>query len=326
MNEVLTLLLVILLIYFLECLALVPDSNFVFRVRWLQRWRPSGRLFRIERAHSGIYLSNLFPGFGDISVCAGLRAVPVQDATPEETEKQFHRMLDTRAARRRLRAYRRVLRPLYWDSYLLFAVIFVFFPIVALRFGLWIAFLLVPGFLFGAGHMVFAYRRVHGAFEPDSIRERREKTVGLLFSPLGAMRVPALLLRNSLAGFHPLAVAAASMPPADARQVASHILRQLRFAAVEREGFAQPGASTSDPWMRIVWEWAAEEFGNPESLLGAPEKRFADSVSYCPRCQQEYVRVQGECSDCPGVALANFPPSGKPRKKSSMAHGAKRRR
>lgn len=322
MNEVLTLLAVILLIYFLECLSLVPESNFVFRVRWLRHWTPARNLFRLERTHSRVYLANLFPGLGDIAICASPHSVSGQASTPQESEEKFRRMLDTQAVRRRVRAYKRILRTLYWDSYLLFAVIFLFFPVVALRFGLWIAFLLIPAFLLGAVHMVFAYRRVHRAFEPDSVRERREKTISLLFSPLGAMRVPAFLLRNSLAGFHPLAVAAALMPAHEARQVASQILRQLRFAPLESEDPNQRSDTARDQWITVVWEWAAKEFGNPESLLGPPEKRYPDSISYCPRCQQEYVLSTGECSDCPGIALETFPAP----KVLSPAHNRRRSR
>lgn len=305
MNEVLTLLLVILLIYFLECFSIVPESNFVFRVRWLHRWTPAESLFRIERSQTRIYLSNILPGFGDIAVCA----TPPSGATPAEhgETEQLRRMLDTKAARRRLHAYRRVLRPLYWDSYLMLAVVFLFFPLVALRFGIWIALFLVPAFLLGVVHMVCAFRRVHRAFEPDAVRERREKTVALVFSPLGAMRVPSSLLRNSLAGFHPLAVAAASMPPAEARLVASRILRQLRFDRPEREGLDGPQAQTNDEQITVVWEWAAREFGDLESLLGPPQKRYPDSISFCPRCEQEYVLTAGECSDCPGISLETFP-------------------
>jgi hypothetical protein len=164
----------------------------------------------------------------------------------------------------------------------------------------------------GVVHMVFAFRRVHRAFHPDSAAERREKTIGLLLSPLGAIRVPGLLLRNSMAGFHPLAVAVATLPAVEARQVASRLLRQLQFRVGEPAGLAAGASSNPDAWHTAVWEWVAEEFGDPQALLAAPAKSYRDSVTYCPRCEQEYLLATGECSDCPGVALQPFPASTAP--------------
>ncbi len=40
--------------------------------------------------------------------------------------------------------------------------------------------------------------------------------------------------------------------------------------------------------------------------LLAPTQREENSISYCPRCQCQFVVSAVECPDCPGVGLVDF--------------------
>lgn len=302
MNEVLTFVGVLLLIYFLECIAWVPEASFVFRSRWMRNWKPANSLLPAERFGHRVYLANPIPAYGDLAVCEPLRP-NVDRAGPEGFEQRLRRMLDTKSARRRLWHFRRVVRPLYLDSYLLFSLVFVAFPIVAWRLGMWVSLLLLAPFLLITANTVYSFRRIHRVFEPHAKADRREKTLALVLSPLGAIRAPALLLRSVMAGFHPLAVAAAEMPKEDARRFAARVLRDMKFS---QEKGAEDTNTTQTRWHEAVWEWARKEFGDPEALTGPPLKKFDRSVTYCPRCEQEYVVTEGECADCGGVALERF--------------------
>jgi hypothetical protein len=90
------------------------------------------------------------------------------------------------------------------------------------------------------------------------------------------------------------------MPHEEARRFTGRILRDLTFLVQGDEN------RISMEWRSAVWEWTLREFGDPGLLVGPPMRRFRESISYCPRCEQEYVVPVGACADCPGVALKSF--------------------
>ena len=91
------------------------------------------------------------------------------------------------------------------------------------------------------------------------------------------------------------------MPQEEARRFTARILRELAFAQGDDKW-----SSMESEWRSAVWEWTGRQFGDPQLLVGPPVRRFDASLSYCPRCEQEYVVVVGVCVDCPGVALKPF--------------------
>ena len=301
LNEVLGLSLVLWIIYFLECVSWVPETSFVFRTKCMLAWKPANSIFPIERFGNRIFLANPVPGLGDLVVCGPLRPTGASSVSAN-LQEQFRRVLDTQSARRRLRLCRRLVRPLYVDSYLLFALVFGVFPIVAWHLGLFMSLLMLPLFLFLVVNIACTFRRIHCTLKPTALAERREKLIALLLSPVGAIRAPAVLIRQSIADFHPLAVAAAVMPHREARRFTAQILRDLTFSVRDTEN----ESSIETEWRLAVWEWTRKEFGDPGLLVGAPVQRFHASVSYCPRCEQEYVVGVGVCVDCGGVALKPF--------------------
>jgi len=161
---------------------------------------------------------------------------------------------------------------------------------------------ILPAFFFLVANSAYTFLRIHRTLNPSALVDRREKLLALLLSPVGAIRAPGVLIKNSVVEFHPLAVAAAVMPHRDARRFAARILRDLTFATPGDDN----SSSMESEWRSAVWEWTRKEFGNPELLVGPPVRRFSASLSYCPRCEQEYVVAIGLCVDCPGVALKPF--------------------
>jgi len=307
LSDVLILLAVFLLIYLVECLSWIPANRFVFRTTWVRDFAPARSMFPIERFGYRLYLGNLIPGLGDLAVCEPLDPL-LSDGVgkdPEELRQRFLRMLDTQRVRRRLRQCQRIVRPSYTNSWLLLALLFGVFPILAWRLGLTISLLLLPVLLIVLVHNVWSFHRLHRLLEPQAFAERREKTVALALSPLGVIRASSLLLKESIASFHPLAVSAATMPRVEARHFAARVLRELRFS-LDGENVTSEGQAAQSQWRTVVWEWTKKEFGDPETLLGAPEKRSESSVAYCPRCEQEYVVAEGECADCRGIRLRAF--------------------
>lgn len=45
---------------------------------------------------------------------------------------------------------------------------------------------------------------------------------------------------------------------------------------------------------------------NPKDIIGNPKPSSPEVLSFCPCCEAEFVIREGECSDCPGVALMAF--------------------
>ena len=301
MNDVLGVILVLWLIYLVECVAWVPETSFVFRSKFMWAWKPAKSGFPIEKFGHRIFLANPLPGFGELVLCRPLRPLGTSIVS-ENVREQFRQVLDTKSARQQIRLSRRLVRPLYVNSYLYFSLAFGVFPILAWYFGLFACLPLLPVFFFLIANTAYTFRRIYCVLNPTALADRREKLLALLLSPLGAIRAPAVLIKNSITEFHPLAVAAAVMPHEEARRFTARVLRDLTFAAQGDENWS----SMETEWRSAVWQWTQSEFGDPELLVGPPVRRFHTSLSYCPRCEQEYVVTVGVCVDCGGVALKPF--------------------
>ena len=301
MSDVLSISLVLWLIYFVECVAWVPETSFVFRSKFMWAWKPARSIFPVEKFGHRIFLASPLPGFGELLICGPLRP-PLRSMISENLRDQFRQILDTKSARRQILLSRKLVRPLYVNSYLLFCLAFGVYPIISWHLGLFACLWLLPAFFFLVANTAYAFQRIHRTLNPTALADRREKLLALLLSPVGAIRAPAMLIKNSVAEFHPLAVAAAVMPQEEARRFTARILRELAFAAEGDDKWS----SMESEWRSAVWEWTGRQFGDPQLLVGPPVRRFHASLSYCPRCEQEYVVTVGVCVDCPGVALKPF--------------------
>ena len=131
----------------------------------------------------------------------------------------------------------------------------------------------------------------------------------LLLSPASAMRSAEVLLRDGLAAFHPLAVAAA-------------LCTKDRFAALARPMMLalehpMPGEVPGDPAACRIDAWFRKKLLkrlnsllrrleiDPAELL-RPAEPLSDSRSYCPRCHNQFVLAEGTCPDCGGLALVGY--------------------
>ena len=306
MSDVLILLAVFLLIYLVECLSWIPVNRFVFRTTWVRDWAPARSMFPIERFGYRLYLGNLIPGLGDLAVCEPLDPL-LSDGVgkdPEELRQRFLRMLDTQRVRRRLRQCQRIVRPSYINSWLLLALLFGVFPILAWRLGLTISLLLLPVLLIVLVHNVWSFHRLHRLLEPQAFAERREKTVALALSPLGVIRASSLLLKESIAGFRPSRSPAATMPRVEARHFAARVLRELRFS-LDGENVTSEGQAANRSG--VLWSGSGQKKNSaiPKRCWGLRKRDLRAVWRTAPRCEQEYV-AEGECADCRGIRLRVF--------------------
>ena len=124
----------------------------------------------------------------------------------------------------------------------------------------------------------------------------------MLASPPAAARAQAWLARDVLARFHPLAVAAVLAPREDLQRLAEDAWRDLSYPL----GPEDPAAVDDLTAVRSDLKDALRRLARVKELDVDAFERTPDpepSVeAYCPRCLEVYRTVDGECSDCPGVA------------------------
>lgn len=154
--------------------------------------------------------------------------------------------------------------------------------------------------------------RVHRRLAPEASADRRQRFAVICCTPLSAVRAYESLLRDRLADFHPLVVAAVTCETADARDLAAAMLRDIEFpcrALDAADGSMQ--ADNAAAWTRtqvrdrivgIVRELEMSE----QAALSAPQPDGADSIAYCPRCHTQFVRNVDACPHCPGVPVRAF--------------------
>ncbi len=90
-------------------------------------------------------------------------------------------------------------------------------------------------------------------------------------------------------GGAPLVAAMALCPRAGSVRLA----RWLYFAPADRDDSLRRFLEASDLWPEVV---------------APPDEGEAGATAFCPRCHAQYVRPDGTCSDCSGVALVRRRP------------------
>ena len=165
---------------------------------------------------------------------------------------------------------------------------------------------LLGALLYLLAFTLFEFWRAHRALLPGLRHERRAALVKMAVAPTAAMRAVDGIQRDLLGGFHPIAALAV---PANEAVV-------LRFL---RERLADAPAPVSSPGLEATgegirnWFWTtesdvleslAESVGiHRREIFSAPAASSPSARSYCPRCRQQYVRLEGKCTDCPDATL-----------------------
>ena len=150
----------------------------------------------------------------------------------------------------------------------------------------------------------------HKKLYPARPAERFKMTVEMILPPT-AMRSFHRLAFPSLAGWHPLAVAATLCKPDDLRRVAREFLRDLDHPLGPFGEHWDASARRTETWHRArVRQHAlvllAELEIDPASLLSPPAKEDPAAVSFCPRCEREFSPAASTCTDCGNIPLQPF--------------------
>jgi hypothetical protein len=236
-------------------------------------------------------------------------------ATPEAGREApilgaLRESLDPAAVSARLDEFKTVARCASLAAAALFLYGFVMAPALVWRWGLlplwpWT----LGGLVILCGVNAFAFFRAHRKLHPQLDDERVAHVLMVLLFPPAGMRARDLLSRPLLQRFHPLAVAGALGDPGELKVMVGRAWRELRYPRTE------PPSRTAEAGEVRAWYHRAllaevERFAGrnglqPDQFASAPERSDAECRSYCPRCQAQFTRAEGTCSDC-GVGLVGL--------------------
>lgn len=183
----------------------------------------------------------------------------------------------------------------------------------------WYIFLVVPSVLYLLGGMfllpaivgllvffiipsgVFFYR-AHRRLIDKGTEDLFSVMISILLFPPATIRACDRLSLSLLKGFHPLLLAHRFSIPKQFRRFAGAYLRNVKYPLHEAstpEEDRQEAVTVLKAVEKFLQkhDMSLEEFLDPGSPLNE------ESMAYCPRCLEEYLRSDGTCSDCPGVRL-----------------------
>jgi hypothetical protein len=237
-----------------------------------------------------------------------LRTMP-EKKRAQAIEKRLAAALDFGKASERFAEFERATRILAWACTALFAYLFLFLPLIIDAVGLSRAWpVLLAVLVVMVGFIGWQFRRAHKQLHPEEGDTRWTALMTIMLSPVAAIRANDVVLRDLFASFHPLATARVLCPPDEFRRVAAQTLRDITFPIpATTSGEEDPGAQC-ESWFRERLSAAIRRFLiaaelQAEALLAPPAPSSPHSVSYCPRCCQQYALPRGACADCGGVPL-----------------------
>lgn len=174
----------------------------------------------------------------------------------------------------------------------------------------------LPAFLISyAGLHVIAvgsFFMLHRRFYPQAVQERISVIFTALFVPPQALRLRLHLTSRLVGGLHPLAVALATLPPTHARELAADTVRDLHWPrlAANLPAGATALVRSSLVVLAPVVNAALDRQTPPvpvASLLTPPVRESASACAYCPRCGDQFTRLDACCPH--GAPLVPFTPA-----------------
>lgn len=219
--------------------------------------------------------------------------------------KQF--AMDDAAAR--LREGNDVIQPMRELSSILFLFLFVVTPVLVSSFSLMGLIIPVAAVMVILAVLIgILFYRAHKQLFPAEASERFENLVKMILCPPVSMRAPDILTRNLLAEYSPIVVASLLTGSGEQQFMRAFILdlqHPLKHEVSDEVAEQTIGWTAAEQLNVCLEQVRAGRYLKPEEL-SAPTQREENSISYCPRCQCQFVVSAVECPDCPGVGLVDF--------------------
>ena len=198
----------------------------------------------------------------------------------------------------RLKEAQPLIKPIQSLGLILFLFLFVLTPVLGSFFGLMTLVIPVAIVMVAlAVEIAILFRRAHRKLYPAESAERLESLVKMILCPPVAIRAADILTKNLLAEFSPI-ILAEVLTGSGERQFVRSVILDLKHPLKHE-------LSDANAVETITWA-ANEQVKLCERQALAPTQREENSISYCPRCECQFVVAVVECPDCPGVDLIAF--------------------
>ena len=217
---------------------------------------------------------------------------------------------DTPAALAEFQLFKATVSGLQWLCILLFAVLYLIFPLIAIYTG--VGLMIIPAGIFMfvmTIPLTYEYYVAHRLIFPELRSDRIIHSLKMALCPPVTIRSIDLLTEKLLYKFDILAIAHLFLDKADCDDFCASYVRDLRHPiAVDSE----------NPLVRQTCQWQNETILRLASLVlpsvafviprstASPPRQAADCLSYCPRCLIQLVTKDGSCPECSGVPLIPF--------------------
>jgi hypothetical protein len=216
------------------------------------------------------------------------------------------------AIERQRQRVEKAFQPLRWASWGLMTLTWIAAPILLQFLGIGpMLYAVVPGLVLLMVSNAWGLYRVHRRLFPASDDERLRLVLSACLSPLAAIRSVDLAQKEAVAGFHPLAVAAALPGFHGWEAIAAEEWRRLKYSEPTDppvKSMAHPAPPAEDSATMGGIEALAQHRGiNTANWDKAPEREDSANSQYCPRCRSQFTRQAVTCHDCRRSTLLPFP-------------------
>ncbi|MGV3482893.1 MAG: hypothetical protein ACO1RT_00600, partial [Planctomycetaceae bacterium] len=157
--------------------------------------------------------------------------------------------------------------------------------------------------------VVVAHRKLYPASQPGMRTARWKLAFTALVSPAVTLRATDHLTRHLLLLVHPLAVFAAAGPNNELGGLAASVLRDLRYPQppeipddLSHFDDAKTAIAIEESYRQstiaAVLRLCQQECPGVHVAFDAPIQQDSGTVSYCPRCLQQFPVLEAKCSLC----------------------------
>jgi hypothetical protein len=207
--------------------------------------------------------------------------------------------------------YRRCLGLRCW-SVSVFITLFVLLPWLTLTYRLaWLWPVLAITLLLQMIVVGSIFAKLHRLYYPTLTLERRVRLFTMLLVPPALIRSVDYISLGLLANHHPLAVACVLCDRNTFIRFARFLLLDLRFPRLPICPSDSCVEVETERWYRETLREQVETFlgrrgFDLSEIVGPPRRDGVECLSYCPRCDQQFVLREGVCVTCGGILLMPF--------------------
>ena len=161
---------------------------------------------------------------------------------------------------------------------------------------------------------VHSFYYAHKQLYPDTRGTRLRATLTMVFTPTAAIRASDVLSRELLSAFQPLAVAWVLCSPELFRPFVRHLLLDLEHPMqpvcppTANDVQRQAVSAFHQRLHTALRDFLTRQQQDPTELTRPLAPEDPSCLTYCPRCEGQFLLPAGVCENCGGLTLLAFIP------------------